>query len=203
MIMSNLTDRIVMLLRTEAASNALAEILDEARDELAAIDEACAVAKEKVLDPFSTSSVVAKAKTQLEDLTLQASRLEAAIDRLTGQLETARAREAEASRKVRYAEAKAERDALAEALLERYTAAAAEIASLLMQIASVDQKVAAANEERPEDAPWLEPVTQLTQISGGWPLANSIRLPALATQGIPDHVRAHPTQQFLWPTGRQ
>jgi chromosome segregation ATPase len=203
MIMSNLTDRIVMLLRTEAASNALAEILDEARDELAAIDEACAVAKEKVLDPFSTSSVVAKAKTQLEDLTLQASRLEAAIDRLTGQLETARAREAEASRKVRYAEAKAERDALAEALLERYTAAAAEIASLLIRIAPVDAKVSAANRDLPADASYIETVAQLTTISGGWELAHTVRLPAIVAVGVPDHVRTHPGQTALWSNGRQ
>ncbi len=187
-----------MLLRTEAASNALAEILDEARDELAAINEAAADAKSRMLDPLSSSTVVAKAKTQLEDQTLQAARLEAAIDRLAGQLEMARTREAEAVRVRVYNEAKAERDALAGDIQTIYPEAAAAIAALLVRIEAADQKVAAANQDRPAGVSWLEPVELVVRgrkPNEGAPLYRSVRLPALLQKDI--------DWNSFWPTGRQ
>jgi hypothetical protein len=199
--MSTLTDRIVTLLRTEAASEALAGILDEARDELVDVNDACGDAKARMLDPSSSSAIVAKARKELEDLTLQASRLEAAIDRLADQLAAARAREAEATRVKLYNEAKAERDRLAKEILETYTELAAKIVGMLKQIGPVDEKVAAANRDLPTGAPYLDAVAHMTQIYGGWNLATSVRLPSLASVGIPDVVRTRPGQVALWPVG--
>jgi hypothetical protein len=201
--MSGLTDRIALLLQSEASSEAVAGTLDDARTELAAVNEACADAKARVLDPFSSSPAVTKAKKELEDQTLAASRLEAAIGHLVAQLEAARAREAEAGRKVRYAEAKAARDALAQEILEKYPAAAQTIAELLQQVGVVDQAVMAANGDLPAGAACIPTVDEATQIIGGWPLANSVRLPAIAAVGIPDHIRTHPGQTYLWAAGRQ
>jgi DNA repair exonuclease SbcCD ATPase subunit len=180
--MSNLTDRIALILQTEAASDALAGIINDARAELEAINEACAGAKERVLDPLANSAAVTKAKKEMEDQTLQASRLEAAIDRLSSQLEAAHAREAEAARTKIYEEARTERDALAEDLRAVYPQAAARIAALLVRIEAADQKVAAANQDRPEDAPWLEPVEMVVRDrkpNEGAPLYRSVKLPAL------------------------
>src|SRR4028119_1442750 len=81
--MSNLSDRIALLLRSEASSEVLAGVIEEAQEELASLAEACEDAKERVLDPHSTSSMVAKANREMEDSTLQARRLEAAIKHLT------------------------------------------------------------------------------------------------------------------------
>jgi chromosome segregation ATPase len=202
-MMSTLNDRIALVLQSEASPDALTSIIDDAQAELEAIHEASAEANKKLRDPFSNSATVAKAQREIDDLTLQVVRLEAAIGHLAEHLEAARAREAEAVRQQRYDEALTERDALAKEVLEIYPEAAAKIVGLLMQMASVDQKVAAANQDLPDGAPWLEPVAHTTQITGGWPLAKSVRLPAIAAVGIPDLVRMHPSQVTIWPAGRQ
>jgi len=184
---STLTDRIAVILQTEAASDALAEIIDDARAELSIINETCNDAKSRLLDPHSTSSIVAKAKKELEDRTLAAARLESAIGRLTDQLETARAREAEAARSKLYEDAKAERDALVEEVRKAYPEAAAAIAALLVRIEAADQKVAAANQDRPAGVSWLEPVELVVRgrkPNEGAPLYRSVRLPALLQKDI-------------------
>jgi chromosome segregation ATPase len=201
--MSSLTDRIALILRAEASPESIATILDDAQSELSDINESCADAKARMLAPSSASAAVTRAKKELEDLTLQGARLEAAINRLADQLEMARAREAEATRVLRYDEARAERDALAAEILGSYTEAAAKIAGLLMQMAAVDQKVAVANQDRPEAAPYLDTVGSMTQISGGWELSRTVRLPAIASVGVPDHIQMHPSQETIWPVGRQ
>jgi hypothetical protein len=202
-MMSNLADRIALILQTEAASDAIAAILADVQAELLIVREASAAAQEKVLDPVSGTAAVTKARKELDDFTLQASRLEAAVDRLTSQLATACAREGEVARAKVYEEAKAERDALAKEILETYTDAAARIAGMLMRVNGIDLKVTAANQDRPEGAPYLELVARITQIPGGWDLTNAVRLPAIASVGVPAHLKEHPTQQMFWPTGSQ
>ena len=64
--MSSLTDRIALILQSEASSDALAEVIDDAQDELEAAQEACAEAQERVLDPLSSSSSVTKAKREAD-----------------------------------------------------------------------------------------------------------------------------------------
>jgi chromosome segregation ATPase len=202
--MSTLSDKISLLLQqAEATSEALAGIIDNARSELEVVKEARDDAKARMLDPSSGSATVTKAKRELDDSTLAASRLEAAIAHLADHLEAAREREAETARVQRYDEALTERDRLAQEILEKYPEAAATIASLLMQMAVVDEKVAAANQDLPADAPYLDTVGSMTQISGGWDLSRVVRLPAIAAVGIPDHVRTHPAQTQIWPAGRQ
>jgi chromosome segregation ATPase len=202
-MMSSPTDRIALILRAEASPESIAAILDDAQSELSDINESCADAKARMLDPASDSAAVTKAKKELEDQTLQATRLEAAIGHLAEHLEAAREREAEAARVQRYCSALAERDALAEAILTQYTEAAAKIAEMLRQTAVVDERVAVVNRDLPAGASYLDSVESLTQISGGWPLARSVRLPAIASVGIPEHIRTHPSQQTIWPVGRQ
>jgi response regulator RpfG family c-di-GMP phosphodiesterase len=173
-------------------------MVDDARAELAAVNETCAGAKARVLDPFSISSVVTKAKKELEDLSLQVARLEAAVDRLAGQLEAAQTREGEAARVKLYDEAKAERDALEEDIRRIYPEAAATIAALLVRIEAADQKVAAANERLPAHALWLEPVEMVVRgrpPHEGSPLSCSVRLPALLHQET--------YWNSFWPIGQQ
>jgi hypothetical protein len=196
--MSTLTDRIALILQTEAASDALAGLIDDARQELAAVNEACVDAKARVLDPFSTSAVVARARKELDEFSLTASRLEAAIDRLAGQLETARAREAEAARSKLYEDAKADRDVLVEDIRKIYPEAAARIAALLPRIDAADAKITAANADLPEGASWLEPVEHIARgrpSHEGSPLSRSVKLPAL----LQSDYYSNP----FWPVGRQ
>jgi chromosome segregation ATPase len=199
--MSSLSDRIALILQAEASPDAIAAILDDARTELLDLKEACTAAQRQVLDPLLGSVAVARARKELDESTLAASRLEAAIAHLTERHEAAREREAEAARSKQYEEAKAERDALAAEILGSYTEAATKIASLLMQMAVVDEKVAAANQDRPEAAPYLDLVAHMTQIPGGWELSRTVRLPAIASVGLPDHLRKHPAQTQIWPVG--
>ncbi len=65
--MSNLSDRIALLLRSEASSEVLAGVIEEAQEELASLAEACEDAKERVLDPHSTSSMVAPHRAHDQD----------------------------------------------------------------------------------------------------------------------------------------
>jgi DNA repair exonuclease SbcCD ATPase subunit len=195
--MSNLTDRIAVVLQTEATSDALAGTLDEARAELEAVNEACAHAKAKVLDPFSTSATVTKAKREFDDLTLQASRLGTALDCLANQLETARAREAQAAAVKLYEEAKAERDALVEDIRRIYPEAAAKIAALLPRIEAADKKIVAANNDLPDGAAWLEYPEQIARgrpPHEGSSLARSVKLPGLQ----------HPSSEWnsIWPVAK-
>ena len=185
--MSNLTDRIVLLLRSEASSEALAQVIEEAQEELATITESGEDAKARMLDPHSSTSMVAKAKREMEDLTLQASRLEAALKHLTDQHATARAREAEAGRRKRYDETKAKRDALVEDIRRIYPEAAAAIAALLTRIEPLDQEIMAINHDRPEGASHLEFVEHLARDRPnheGTYLSRSVRLPALLQKDI-------------------
>ncbi len=195
--MSGLTDRISILLQTaEATSNAIAGTLDAARTGLAAVNEACADAKARVLDPFSTLSVVAKARNELDEFSLTASRLEAAIDRLTGQLETAR--EAEVAKSKLYEDAKAERDALVEDIRKIYPGAAARIAALLPRIEAADTKITAANRDLPAGAALLQFVEHVARgrpDHEGPPLSRSVKLPALLQSDTP--------WNQIWPAGRQ
>ncbi len=185
--MSSLTDRIALILQTEVASDALVEVIDDAQDELEAAREAYADVQERVLDPLSTSAAATKAKREAEDLTLQISRLEAALKRLSGQLEAARAREADAARLKLYEEVKAERDALVEDLRRIYPEAAAAIAALLPRIEPLDQKIMAVNHDLPEGAPHLQFVEHLARDRPnheGTYLSRSVRLPALLHKDI-------------------
>ncbi len=150
--MSSLTDRIIVLLRSEATSEALAEVIEEAQEELATLTEACDDAKERMLDPLATTEEVAKAKRELDESTLQVQRLNSALGHLTAQLESARHREKEAGRIKRYEEAKAERDALVEDLRTIYPQAAAAIAALLPRIEPLDRKITEINQDLPEGA---------------------------------------------------
>ncbi len=185
--MSSLTDRIALILQTEAALKALAEVIDDAQDELEAAREAYADAQERVLDPLSTTAAVSKAAREAEDLTLQISRLEAALKRLSGQLEAARAREADAVRAKAYDEVKAERDALVEDIRTIYPEAAAKIAALLPRIEPLDQKIMAVNHDLPEGAPHLQFVEHVARDRPnheGTYLSRSVRLPALLHKDI-------------------
>ncbi len=185
--MSTLTDRIVLLLRSEATSEALAEVIEEARDELATLTEACDDAKERMLDPLATTEEVAKAKRELDESTLQAQRLNSALGHLTAQLESARHREKEAGRIKRYEEAKAERDALVEDLRTIYPQAAAAIAALLPRIEPLDRKITEINQDLPEGAaylPLVEHVARDRPNHEGTYLSRSVRLPALLHKDI-------------------
>jgi ParB-like chromosome segregation protein Spo0J len=200
--MSNLSDRIALLLRSEASSEVLARVIEEAQEELASLAEACEDAKERVLDPHSPPSVVAKAKKDLEDSTLQASRLEAALNRLSEQLETARHREKEAGRIKRYEEAKAERDALTDEFQKTYSELAEQIATMLKHIADVDAKVAAVNRDLPENASYLYPIEQTIKTGLGWRVAEAVKLPALWRAEVPEPLRVAPGQVQYWPMSR-
>ncbi len=185
--MSTLTDRIVLLLRSEATSEALAEVIEEARDELGTLTEVCDDAKERMLDPLATTEEVAKAKRELDESTLQAQRLNSALGHLTAQLESARHREKEAGRIKRYEEAKAERDALVEDLRTIYPQAAATIAALLPRIEPLDRKITEINQDLPEGAaylPLVEHVARGRPNHQGTYLSQSVRLPALMQQDI-------------------
>jgi hypothetical protein len=133
--MSSLTNRIILLLRSEATSDALVEVIEEAQEEFATITEACEDAKAKVLDPFSTSAAVALSRREVEDYTLQSSRLEAALKHLMDQLAKARHREKEQVRLRLYEEAKLERDALTDEFQKTYPELAAKIATMLKRCA--------------------------------------------------------------------
>jgi hypothetical protein len=180
--MSSLSDRIALILQTEATSEALAGIINDARAELTAVNEACAAANAKMLDPSSGSAAVSKAKKELDESTLARARLSTAIDHLVVQLEAARVREAEAARSKLYEEAKAERDTLVEDIRQIYPEAAAKIVDLLVRIEAADEKIAAVNKNLPESALWLEYPEQIARgrpPHEGSPLSRSVKLPAL------------------------
>ncbi len=185
--MSSLTDRIALILQTEAASDALVAIIDDAQDELEAAEEACAEAQTKVLDPLSTTAAVTKAKRDLEDQTLAAARLRAALERLSDSLEAARHREKNAQRQRRYEEARAKRDALVEDIRAIYPEAAAKIAALLPRIEPLDREILAINQDLPDGASYLELVEHVARDRPdhqGTYLSRSVRLPALLQNDI-------------------
>ncbi len=200
--MSSLTDRIALILQTEAASDALVAIIDDAQDELDAAEQACAEAQTKVLDPLSTTAVVTKAKRDLEDQTLAASRLKVALERLSDQLEMARAREAEAERLKRYEEAKAEREAAINEFQEKYPELAAQIATMLKRCATVDQKLAAINQDLPQNGSYLYLISETVKTVHGWAIAPSVKLLAPSGVEIPEHLRVAPGQIQFWPMAR-
>jgi hypothetical protein len=200
--MSSLTDRIALILQTEAASDALVAIIDDAQDELEAAEEACAEAQAKVLDPLSTTAVVSKAKREVEDQTLAAARLKVALGRLSEQLALARAREAETVRVNRYNEAKAKREVLINDFPERYANLAEEIATMLMQVQVVDRELAAINNDLPEGAPYIPLVDQTIRTGLGWSLAVAVKLPALQGAEVPEPLRVAPGQVQYWPMAR-
>ncbi len=200
--MSNLSDRIALLLRSEASSEVLAGVIEEAQEELASLAEACEDAKERVLDPHSTSSMVAKANREMEDSTLQARRLEAALKHLTSQLESARAREAEAERVKRYAEVKAEREAAINEFQETYPELAEKIATMLKRCAAVDQQLARTNADLPQNASYLYPIEHTIKTALGWRVAEAVKLPALHGAEVPEPLRVAPGQVQFWPMSR-
>ncbi len=200
--MSNLSDRIALLLRSEASSEVLAGVIEEAQEELASLAEACEDAKERVLDPHSTSSMVAKANREMEDSTLQARRLEAALKHLTSQLESARAREAEAERVNRYAEVKAEREAAINEFQETYPDLAEKIATMLKRCAAVDQQLARINADLPQNASYLYPIEHTIKTGLGWRVAEAVKLPALHGAEVPEPLRVAPGQVQFWPMSR-
>lgn len=195
--MSSLTDRIALILQAEASSEAIAAIIDDAQTELLDVKDACTAAQRQVLDPFLGTAAVARARKEHDELSLAASRLEDAIERLADQLEVARAREAEAAKRKRYDEALTERDALVEDLKAIYPEAAATIAALLLRIEAADGKIAAVNTNLPDGAVWLEYPEQIARgrpPHEGGSLSRSVRLP-----GLP-----HPSSEWnsIWPVAR-
>jgi DNA repair exonuclease SbcCD ATPase subunit len=200
--MSTLTDRIILLLRSEASSEALAQVVEEAQEELASLTEACEEAKERVMDPFSTSSIVMKSRKEAEDLTLEAARLELAIGRLTSRLETARGREREAERVKRYDETKAKHDALTAEFQQTYPKLAEQIATMLMHLKAADQKVAEVNADLPIGSSWLPSFEQTIRTGLGWSFSDGVKLPALSGTEVPEHLRVAPGQVQFWPMTR-
>jgi hypothetical protein len=187
-----------MALQAESTSEALAGIIDDARAELADVIEACADAKAKVVDPFSGSAAIAKARKDVDELSLAASRLEAAIAYLTERHEAARDREAEAARTKLYEAARAERDTLVDDIRRIYPEAAGAIAALIVRIAAADEKIAAVNQALPEGAAWLEYPEQMARgrpPHEGSPLSRSVKLPALLDRET--------YWNSFWPAGKQ
>ncbi len=200
--MSSLTDRIALILQAEAASDALAEVIDDAQDELEAAREACASAQARVLDPLSTSAAATKAKREAEALTLQIARLETALERLSRQLDKARAQEAEAGRRKQYDEAEAERDAVIKEFQETYPEAAAKIATLLQKVKTVDATLTRTNHDLPEGAAYLPLVDQTIRTGLGWSFAEAVKLPAVHGAEVPEPLRVAPGQVQFWPMSR-
>ncbi len=200
--MSSLTDRIIVLLRSEATSEALAEVIEEARDELATLTEACEDAKERMLDPLSTSADVARARKGLDDSTLQAQRLEAALGHLSDKLDASREREAEAARTEVYEEVAAEREALINEFHEKYPGLAEGIGTLLQKIKIVDAKVTATNQDLPRGASYLLPIDKTIRTGLGWSFAEAVKLPTISGTEVPEHLRVAPGQVQFWPMTR-
>jgi DNA repair exonuclease SbcCD ATPase subunit len=200
--MSSLSDRVAKALQTESTSDALISLIDDAQDELEAAEEACAEAQAKVLDPLSTTAVVAKAKREFDDQTLVAARLKVALERLSDKMASARAREAEAVRVKRYDEVAAKREAVIKHFEERYANLAAEIATMLMQIQVVDREVAAVNHDLPQGAAHLPLVDRTIRSGLGWSFADGVKLPALSGTEVPEHLRVAQGQVQFWPMAR-
>jgi hypothetical protein len=195
--MSSLSDRIALILQAEASSEVLVAILDDAQAELLDVKEACTAAQRQVLDPFLGAAAVAKAKREMEDLSLAASRLEAAIGHLAEHLEAARDREAETARTKLYEAARAERDTLVDDIRRIYPEAASAIAALIVRIAAADEKIAVVNSDLPEGTCWLEPVEMVVRgrpPHEGSPLSRSVQLPAL--------LQSETYSKPIWPAGR-
>jgi cell division protein FtsB len=196
--MSSLTDRIALVLQAEASPEAIAAILEDAQAELLDVKGACTAAQAQVLDPLSNSATVTKAKRELDDLTLQTARLEAAVHQLASQLAAAHACEAEAARSKLYEAARTERDTLVDDIRRIYPEAASAIAALIVRIAAADEKIAAVNQALPDGAAWLEYPEQIARSRPpheGSPLSRSVKLPALLDRET--------YWNSFWPAGRQ
>jgi hypothetical protein len=200
--MSSLSDRVAKALQTESTSDALVALIDDAQDELEAAEEACAEAQAKVLDPFSTTAAVTKAKRELEDQTLAAARLKTALGLLSGKVEKAREREDEAGRRKRYDDVVAERDAVIKEFQETYPEAAMKIATVLAKFKVIDDKLAKVNNDRPAGAAGLHFIERTLLTGLGWSFAEAVKLPALHGAEVPEPLRVAPGQVQFWPMSR-
>lgn len=158
--MSSLNDRIAAALSATLTSGELADLIAEVTRATVTHNDDRQRAERRALDPRLSEQDVEKARDDMERSAFAARRLDSAVVALHDALQKANAREAEARRRDTYAEALAARDAAAAALRERYPTLALELRDLLQQVVNSDRLVAAANQSRPQGAPYLEPVEE-------------------------------------------
>jgi hypothetical protein len=147
--MMALDDRIANAFREDAPPAEIATLIEEAEVASAAAIEASGRARERALDPALSPSEADQARGDMEVTAFRRDRLAEAARRLREQLEVARRREENARRKAIYDEAKAERDAVATELAQRWPELEAELVRLLERLEASDTTLRRANAELP------------------------------------------------------
>jgi len=135
---------------------------------------------------------VAEARQHASGLEFEIERLTSALNHLRPALDQAREREEQAEADAFRAEVTAERDALANDIVDKYEVSAREIASLLTRMTASNARVAVAN--RLGRGPGLRSAEDIARgpYVGMWTLASGVRLPPL-------NPSAHTGGSFIWP----
>ena len=125
-------------------------------------------------------------------LEFEIERLTSALNHLRPALDQAREREEQAEADAFRAEVTAERDALANDIVDKYEVSAREIASLLTRMTANNARVEAVN--RLGRGPRLKSAEDTVRGAyvGMWTLASGVRLPPL-------NPSAHAGGSFIWP----
>jgi hypothetical protein len=200
--MSNLSDRIALVLQSEPASAAVEAIISEAKQDLWRVNQSILTARETTLDPLAASPAVTKARKDLDDLTLQQGRLVAALDRLQDSLTAARSREAEGARAAAYEAAKTETDALAAEIGPEYERLTGKLVALLSHIQANEETVARVNRALPQGKPWLLSAEHRVRgASQGFGLGQSVRLPSMT--GVSSMLWPLPMPNLAFSAGRE
>ena len=131
------------------AANAVAELITETEDALAAADLAAEDARTSALDPALTPDPK-KARAAMEDAEFIAQRLETLLPRLHDKHEDRCADEHAAVWCDEFARLEQERDALADDLRQVYTEAAQRIVDVLARIAPLDRQILEHGVRAPE-----------------------------------------------------
>jgi len=136
-------NRICLLNEVPAARVMTALANTKARLEL--IERETSAAHRAAMDPTASDEQIAKSRAEVTDLAFERERLANAVEHLTERHASLTAGELKASQREEYEAAKAERDALAKEIAERYPAISKELIGLFKRIAASDQRCDAAN----------------------------------------------------------
>lgn len=160
-------------------------VMYRTRERLAELAERKSEALTSALDPRAEPETVREARASAEDLAFEHQRLTVAAEQLKARADELSKAEQVAAKQAGYDAAKAERDALAREIGERYPVIVGELVALLQRLKRSDDLCAQANSLGV--GPYLlsaDEVARGTFVAGGvrkehWPKLSQIKLPPI------------------------
>lgn len=180
-----LDERIVQVLRGICTCLEASAVLRDAEASLTELTAKADAADVASLSPLATSAQAHELRQRAGDYRFEADRMEASCSAIRARIEDLRELEARQQAEQRYAEARAERDALAQHITERLPGLLDELVVMIDRIAESRAQVIAANRDLPEGAELLEEAETIARGDGDWRRFNSLldmKVPAFDTK---------------------